>query len=170
MCPTSFPQKSIMSIIAVKSNCSMGLKKPYCKVYSKTGRAKSEAQAHTTGNQYLGWWLQSQFPLFHYLPSFSESSKCSFLFWYIFDRCHCSDICQIWMRFKESDRYFYKIEIFLSRDITKQSFSAPTHDPDRQDKGCAYTLCICVCAILINLHMAWNILLNYEYFHKSHCN
>ena len=37
----------------------------------------------------------------------------------------CGDTCQIWMWFKESNRYFYKIENFAYGEINKRSFSNP---------------------------------------------
>ena len=45
--------------------------------------------------------------------------------WQVSPQLSCSDACQIWMWFKESNRYFCKIENFAYREINKRSFSNP---------------------------------------------
>ena len=45
----------------------------------------------------------------------------------------CGDTCQIWLWFKESKRYIYKIENFDYREINKQRFSNPHPWTDLQD-------------------------------------
>ena len=37
----------------------------------------------------------------------------------------CGDTCQIWMWFRECNRYFYEIENFADGEIGEQSFSSP---------------------------------------------
>ena len=48
----------------------------------------------------------------------------------------CNNTCQIWMWFKESKKYFCKIENFAYREINKQSSSNPhsssLHDSDHE--------------------------------------
>ena len=45
---------------------------------------------------------------------------------FIFDRLlGCKDTCQMWMWFKKSSRYFYKIKNLASEEINKWNFSNP---------------------------------------------
>ena len=45
--------------------------------------------------------------------------------WQVSSQLSCGDTCQIWMWFKESSRYFCKIENFVYGEITERSFSKP---------------------------------------------
>ena len=78
-----------------------------------------------------GWWLQSQFPSFCYSLNFSIMSKHTLAIeynvyiWQVSPQLSCGDTCQIWMWFKESNRYFCKTEIFVYGKINKWSFSNP---------------------------------------------
>ena len=45
--------------------------------------------------------------------------------WQMWPQLSCSDICQIWMGFKESNIFFCMIEIFPNGEINKRSFSNP---------------------------------------------
>ena len=43
--------------------------------------------------------------------------------WQVSLQLSCGDTCQLWMRFKECNRYFCKIEHFAYGEIDKRSFS-----------------------------------------------
>ena len=64
----------------------------------------------------LEWGLLSQFPPFHYIPNFSASPKYMLVIeyhahiWQMSPQLRCVDTCQIWMWYKESNRYFGMIE------------------------------------------------------------
>ena len=45
--------------------------------------------------------------------------------WQVLLQLSCSDTCQIWMWFKESNRYYGMIENFPYGVINEQSFSNP---------------------------------------------
>ena len=78
-----------------------------------------------------GWGLLSQFPPFRYFPYFSGSRKHMLAFeyhvyiWQVSPQLSCDDTCKIWMWFKESNRYFCKIENFAYGEINERSFSNP---------------------------------------------
>ena len=65
-----------------------------------------------------GWGLLSRFPPFCYLPNFSTSPKYMLAIEYhvhilqVSRKLSCGDTCQIWMRFKDCNRYFCKIKNF----------------------------------------------------------
>ena len=79
----------------------------------------------------LGWGLLSQFSPFRYFPHFPLLSKQTLAveyhvyIWQVSPQLSCGDTCQIWMWFKESNRYFCKIEIFVYGEISERSFSNP---------------------------------------------
>ena len=79
----------------------------------------------------LVWGLLSQFPPVHYFLIFSALSKHTIdieyhlNIWQVPPQLSCGDTCQIWMWFKESKRYFCKIENFAYGEINEQSFSNP---------------------------------------------
>ena len=62
----------------------------------------------------LGWGLLSRYPPLRYFPIFFDI---------IFDKCR--DTCQIWMRFKECNRYFCEIEKLACGEIDERNFSNP---------------------------------------------
>ena len=45
--------------------------------------------------------------------------------WQVSPQLSCGDSCQIWMWFKGSNSYIYKVENFAYREINKRSFSNP---------------------------------------------
>ena len=77
----------------------------------------------------LGWGLR--FPPFRYFPNFSTSPKYMLAIeyhvhiWQVSPQLSCGDICQIWMRFKECNRYFCQIEYFAYGEIDERNFSNP---------------------------------------------
>ena len=93
-----------------------------------------------------GWGLLSQFSPFRYFPHFPLLSKQTLAveyhvyIWQVSPQFSCGDTCQIWMWFKESNRYFCKIENFACGDISEHSFSNP------HPRRCAYCMYVCVCA------------------------
>ena len=80
---------------------------------------------------YPGWGLLSQFAPFRYFPHFPLLSKQTLAIeyhvhiWQVSPQLSCDDTCQIWMWFRESNRYFCKIENFAYGEISEQSFSNP---------------------------------------------
>ena len=78
-----------------------------------------------------GWGLLSRFPPFRYFPKFSTSPKYILAIehyihiWQVLPQLSCSDTCQIWMRFKESNMYFCDIENFAYGEINERGFSNP---------------------------------------------
>ena len=63
----------------------------------------------------LGWGLLRRFPPFRYFPNFSTSPKYVLAIeyhvhiWQVSPQLSCGDTCQIWIRFKECNRYFCQI-------------------------------------------------------------
>ena len=78
-----------------------------------------------------GWGLLSQFPPFRYIPNFSALPKYMLAIeyhvhiWQVSPQLSCGDICQIWMWYKESNRYFGWIENLAYGEISERSFSNP---------------------------------------------
>ena len=78
-----------------------------------------------------GWGLLSRFPPFRYFPDFSTSPKHLLTIeyrvhiWQVSPQLSCRDTCQIWMRFKECNRYFCEIANFAYGEIDERSFSNP---------------------------------------------
>ena len=91
--------------------------------------------AHSRLRQWFGseqgWGLLSRFPPFRYFPNFSALSKHTLYIeyhvyiWQVSPQLSCGDTCQIWKWFKESNRYFWKIENFANGEINERSFSNP---------------------------------------------
>ena len=79
----------------------------------------------------LGWELLSQFSPFRYFPHFPLLSKQTLAIefhvyiWQVLPQLSCGDTCQIWMWFRESNRYFCKIENFAYGEISERSLSNP---------------------------------------------
>ena len=79
----------------------------------------------------MGWGLLSRFPPFRYFPNFSTSPKYMLAIeyhihiWQVSLQLSCGDTCQIWMRFKECNRYFCEIENFAYGEIDERSYSNP---------------------------------------------
>ena len=75
--------------------------------------------------------LLSQFPPFRYNPNFSASPKYMLAIkyhghiWQVSPQLSCGDICQIWMWYKEYNRYFGSIENLAYGEINERSFSNP---------------------------------------------
>ena len=89
-----------------------------------------------------GWGLLlSQFSLFHYFPHFpllwkqTSATEYDIYIWQVLPQLSCGDTCQIWMWFRESNRYFCKIENFAYGEISKRSFSNPHTWGLNQSKG-----------------------------------
>ena len=80
---------------------------------------------------FLGWGLLSQFSPFRYFPHFPLLSKQKLAIeyhvciWQVSPQLCCGDTCQIWMWFRESNRYFCEIENFAYGEISERSFSNP---------------------------------------------
>ena len=80
---------------------------------------------------YQGWGLLNQFSPFRYFPHFPLLSKQTLAIeyrvyiWQVSPQLSCGDTCQIWMWFRESNRYFCKIENFAYGEISERSFSNP---------------------------------------------
>ena len=78
-----------------------------------------------------GWGLLSQFSPFRYFPHFPLLSKQALTIeyrvyiWQVSPQLSCGDTCQIWMWFRESNRYFCQIENFAYGEISERSFSNP---------------------------------------------
>ena len=78
-----------------------------------------------------GWGLLSQFSPFRYFPHFLLLSKQTLAIeyhvyiWQVLPQLSCGNTCQIWMWFRESNRYFCKIENFAYGEISERSFSNP---------------------------------------------
>ena len=78
-----------------------------------------------------GWGLLSQFSPFRYFPHFPLLSKQTLAIeyhvyiWQVSPQLSCGDTCQIWMWFRESNRYFCKIENLAYGEISERSFSNP---------------------------------------------
>ena len=79
----------------------------------------------------LRWGLLSQFPPFRNFPNFSALSKhtsdieCHVYILQMSPWLSCGDTCHIRMWFKESNRYFCKIEKFAYGEINERNFSNP---------------------------------------------
>ena len=80
---------------------------------------------------HLGWGLLSQFSPFRYFPHLPLLSKQTLgieyhvYIWQVSPQLSCGETCQIWMWFRESNRYFCKIENFAYGEISERSFSNP---------------------------------------------
>ena len=95
----------------------------------------------------LGWGLLSQFSPFRYFPYFPLLSKQTLAIeyhvyiWQVLPQLSCGDTCQIWMWFRESNRYFRNIENFAYGEISERSFSNPHPrsclTPERHEQHCA---------------------------------
>ena len=78
-----------------------------------------------------GWGLLSQFSPFRHFPHFPWLSKQTLAIeyrvhiWQVSPQLSCGDTCQIWMWFRESNKYFCKIENFAYGEINEGSFSNP---------------------------------------------
>ena len=78
-----------------------------------------------------GWGLLSRFSPFRYFPNFQllQNTYCAIEYHVhirqVSPQLSCGDTCQIWMRFKECNRYNarYEIKNFASGEIDEQSFS-----------------------------------------------
>ena len=101
--------------------------------------------------QNLGWGLQSQFPPFRYFRHFPLLSRQSLAIeyhvyiWQVSPQLSCGDTCQIWMWFRESNRYFCKIENFAYGEISERSLVTPT--PEHQ------------CWLLVNVVLSFKLFL-----------
>ena len=82
-----------------------------------------------------GWGLLSRFTPFRYFPNFSTSPKYLLAIeyhvhiWQVSPQLSCGDTCQIWMRFKECNRYFCDIEKCAYREIDERSFNGALVTP-----------------------------------------
>ena len=85
--------------------------------------------------EHQGWGLLSQFSPFRYFPYFPLLSKQTLAIeyhvyiWQVLPQLSCGDTCQIWMWFRESNRYFCNIEYFAYGEISERSFSNPHPRP-----------------------------------------
>ena len=81
---------------------------------------------------YQGWGLLSQFSPFRYFPHFPLLSKQTLAIeyhvyiWQVSPQLSCNDTCQIWMWFRESNRYLCKIENFAYGKIANGALVTPT--------------------------------------------
>ena len=80
----------------------------------------------------LGWGLLSQFSPFRYFPHFPLLLKQTLAIeyrvyiWQVSPQLSCGDTCQILMWFRESNRYFCKIEILLTEKLANGALVTPT--------------------------------------------
>ena len=101
-----------------------------CKMTAILSRG-DELSAKPGRGHYLGWGLLRRFPPFRYFPNFSTSPKHMLAIeyhvhiWQVSPQLSCGDTCQIWMRFKECNRYFCQIENFAYGEIDERNFSNP---------------------------------------------
>ena len=65
------------------------------------------------------------FPTFPLLSKQTLAIEYHVYIWQVSPQLSCGDTCQIWMWFRESNRYFCKIENFAYREISERSFSNP---------------------------------------------
>ena len=79
----------------------------------------------TGSTEVQGWGLLSQLSPFRYLPHFPLLSKQTLAIehhvyiWQVSPQLSCGDTCQIWMWFRESNRYFCKIKNFAYGEISE---------------------------------------------------
>ena len=90
------------------------------------------AHASSSGDQ--GWGLLSQFAPFGYFPIFQHPKYILAIeyhvhIWQVSLQFCCGDICQIWMWYKESNRYFNRIENFACGEINGVLLHPPTTHP-----------------------------------------
>ena len=67
-------------------------------------------------------------PLFSIFPLLSKQTlaiEYHVYIWQVLPQLSCGDTCQIWMWFRESNRYFCNIEYFAYGEISERSFSNP---------------------------------------------
>ena len=87
-------------------------------------------QVSILNDGHQGWGWLSQFVLF-YFPNFSVLLKHTLAIeyhvyiWRVSPQLNYGDTCQIWMWFKEYNRYFCKIENFAYGEINERSFNSP---------------------------------------------
>ena len=103
---------------------------PFC-VQRKSSFLTIKGQCHSWG--YPGTWygqtwgLLSQIPPFRYFPNFSALPKHTLTIeyqihiWRVSAQISCSDTCQIWMRFKESNRYLSRSKILLTEKLMNRA-------------------------------------------------
>ena len=127
--------------------CSVFLPAFYCDEYHKTpchgnafritGSLWAEIYIHPSPGH--GWFpsqrakggITKSIPPFRYFPHFSTSPRHTLAIgyrvyiWLVSSQLSCDDSCQIWTWFKESNRYFRKIENFTLGEINERSFSHP---------------------------------------------
>ena len=83
----------------------------------------------------LGWGLLSQFSPFRYFPHFPLLSKQTLAIeyhvyiWQVSPQLSCCDTCQIWMWFRESNRYFARSKILLTEKLANGALVTPTPGP-----------------------------------------
>ena len=116
-----------------------------------------------------GWGLLSQFSPFRYCPHFPILSKqalaiehCVYI-WQVSPQLSCGDTCQIWMWFRESNRYFCRIEKFAYGEISERSFSNP--HPWYQKRPVS---CISISMEYMPIFVSYSLLFPcgiYTYFH-----
>ena len=113
---------------------SSGKWRPFCLGLNVLKTTKYLPLSTWTGSSildHLGWGLLSRFPPFRYFPNFSALSKHTLdieyhvYIWQVSPQLSCGDTCQIWKWFKESNRYFWKIENFAYGEINERGFSNP---------------------------------------------
>ena len=97
----------------------------------ETSRDLAVARPSAKWIEAQGWGLLSQFFPFRYFPHFPLLSKQTLAIeyrvhiWQVWPQLSCGDTCQIWMWFRESNRYFCKIENFAYGEISERRFSNP---------------------------------------------
>ena len=64
-------------------------------------------------------------PLFSTVSAIVKTNEYRVYIWQVSPQLSCGDTCQIWMWFRESNRYLCKIENFAYREISERSFSNP---------------------------------------------
>ena len=105
--------------------------------YVVCGRATDGPTGAVPANPGLG--VTKPIFSFRYFPHFLLLSKQALAFelrvniWQVSPQLSCGDTCQIWMWFRESNRYFCKIENFAYGEIRKRSFRNPHPRADRMN-------------------------------------
>ena len=96
-----------------------------------------ETDWHQTST--IQWWgLLGRFLPFPHFPNFATSPKYMLFIeyhnhiWQVSPQLSCGDIYQIWMWFKEYNRYWFEIENFAYGEIDEWSYSAPHFETQRK--------------------------------------
>ena len=113
-----------------------------------------------------GWGLLSRFPQIRCFPCVSTLPKYMLALehhvyiWQVLPQLSCGDTCQIWMWFKECNRYFCEIENFAYGEINERILSNPQPRLKETITSDKSGQCTSVC-----FHIGCHCLFNYCYLH-----